>query len=326
MANQKLLKKWHFLSRLARLGLGLGLLIIVAAGLWFIPAAHAATYVVDRFDDNAGATACTAALNDCSLRGAISAANNNPGADTITLPAGTYTLSGSGDDTNGQGDLDIFANPGGGNLTINGAGASVTIINGPTGNDRIFHIQAPGDTVNISGVTIQNGNAPGYGGGIAISNGALNIANSTIYSNTTAMGGGAIAISGDSALNIVNTTIYSNAATGDHDGGGIYNLSRTVTITGSAIYTNTARDGAGIENNDGTVLITNTTIDDNEASQGGGGIVNWSGAVTIANSAFSNNRAGDGGGGILNETSGTLNIANSALSNNYTTRFGGGIS
>src|SRR5262245_23350566 len=34
---------------------------------------------VDRTDDNPAAAACTAAANDCSLRGAISFANLNPG-------------------------------------------------------------------------------------------------------------------------------------------------------------------------------------------------------------------------------------------------------
>src|SRR5262249_51331733 len=55
----------------------------------------------------------------CSLREAVTAANTNSNAhenacnagwfdtDVISLPAGTYTLSGSGDDTNATGDLDV---------------------------------------------------------------------------------------------------------------------------------------------------------------------------------------------------------------------------
>ncbi|HEX8736351.1 MAG TPA: hypothetical protein VF721_13565, partial [Pyrinomonadaceae bacterium] len=55
----------------------------------FISAADAATYVVDRSDDVAGASACTAAANDCSLRGAISNANaNGAGLDTINFNVG----------------------------------------------------------------------------------------------------------------------------------------------------------------------------------------------------------------------------------------------
>ena len=57
---------------------------------------------------------------DCSLREAIQAANTNAavdacnphiGAETITVPAGTYTLSiaGANEDANATGDLDITA-------------------------------------------------------------------------------------------------------------------------------------------------------------------------------------------------------------------------
>ena len=49
------------------------------------------TINVDRTDDAAGASACTAAANDCSLRGAIAFANLSPGT-TINVPAGTYRL------------------------------------------------------------------------------------------------------------------------------------------------------------------------------------------------------------------------------------------
>lgn len=50
--------------------------------------ANAATFTVDRADD-VTATACTAAVNDCSLRGAIANANaNGTGADTINFNVG----------------------------------------------------------------------------------------------------------------------------------------------------------------------------------------------------------------------------------------------
>ena len=56
-----------------------------AAGLLLLPAsADAATYVVDTTSD-APLSACTAAPTDCSLRGAILAANAAPGADRIVF-------------------------------------------------------------------------------------------------------------------------------------------------------------------------------------------------------------------------------------------------
>src|SRR5688572_3800268 len=80
------------------------------------------TSVVDRTDDTnaAAAQACTGAVNDCSLRGAITRANNNatdptnPAANHITVPNGTYllTINGAGGCVNGaesnaNGDLEI---------------------------------------------------------------------------------------------------------------------------------------------------------------------------------------------------------------------------
>ena len=57
--------------------------------LLFVSAAGAATFVVDRSDDVAGAGACTAAANDCSLRGAITNANaNGAEPDTINFNVG----------------------------------------------------------------------------------------------------------------------------------------------------------------------------------------------------------------------------------------------
>jgi CSLREA domain-containing protein len=46
---------------------------------------------------------------DCSLCEAVIAANANPGADDIALPAGNYvlTIGGVGEDTGATGDLDL---------------------------------------------------------------------------------------------------------------------------------------------------------------------------------------------------------------------------
>jgi hypothetical protein len=55
----------------------------------------ATTFDVDRTDDTASASACTAAPNDCSLRGAIIAANADLNADPVTInlqPGTTYNL------------------------------------------------------------------------------------------------------------------------------------------------------------------------------------------------------------------------------------------
>ena len=62
-----------------------------------------------------------------SLRSAIMAADAKAGTNKIILPAGTFTLTiaGAGEDNDATGDLDIN-----GNVTIQGRGASQTIIDG----------------------------------------------------------------------------------------------------------------------------------------------------------------------------------------------------
>ena len=98
--------------------------------LFFVVSANAITFVVnttaDTQDAAAGNGVCADAGGACSLRAAISEANALAGADVITLPAGTYTI------TlvicrmimqNAGGDFDLNTE-----ITINGAGSGTTIV------------------------------------------------------------------------------------------------------------------------------------------------------------------------------------------------------
>src|SRR5689334_1260247 len=89
--------------------------------------AVATIYDVDRTDDDATQTACTAVdANDCTLRGAIIAANTHVGSDVINLGAHTYTLTiantaGTHEDAAAKGDLDVTDD-----VTIAGVSAATT--------------------------------------------------------------------------------------------------------------------------------------------------------------------------------------------------------
>jgi hypothetical protein len=288
-------------------------LLMVVLGVLLVPVAHAATINVtttsDALDAAGGICANMTPLNvtttgdgKVSLREAICAANNNTGADIINLPADTYTLTivGAFENSNVQGDLDILA--AGGDLTIDGAGAGISIIDGDgvVINDRVFHIAPYGGsiTVNISGVTIQNGNTGGGGGGILnVGSGTVNITNSTLSGNQAAgLGGGGIGNTKDGGtVNITNSTLSANQTTAD--GGGIYN-----------------DDG-------GTVNITNSTLSGNQATGGGGGIFNAS-TVTMKNVTIADNAADDDGngtgdgGGVYNFSGGTVNLKNTIVAAN----------
>ena len=156
------------------------------------------------------------------------------------------TIAGTDEDANVTGDLDILES-----VTINGTGASTTIIQAGTigypsgsanGIDRVFHIPGAG-TVNFSGVTIANGKTTDdNGAGIRNNAGTLTLTNSTVSANSSEV-----------------------------SGGGIYYASGTVTLTNSTVTDNyAARTGGGIRNGGGTLNITNSTFSGNTAGDGGG--------------------------------------------------------
>jgi CSLREA domain-containing protein len=300
-------------------------------GLLNVSPAQAATFNVNKTADTADGT-CDA---DCSLREAILAANAAAGADTITLPAGTYTLTIAGvdEDASATGDLDITDD-----LTINGAGAGTTIIQacdssgGPcVGIDRVIHI--PTSTVGLSGVTIRNGNVTSSGGGIFGSTGSsLTLTNSTVTGNTAFDHGGGILI--DGALTLTGSTVSNNTAnsdaSGDGNGGGIYIWpgNNTVTLTNSTISGNSAFFGGGYyTDGSSSVTLTDSTISGNTSSSTGGGIFHNGGTLTLTNTAVSSNTAGASGGGIRLSGGVTASLTGSTVNGNLSsgTNNGGGI-
>src|SRR5579871_1675067 len=106
--------------------------------------AHAAAYVVDTTSD-ANLTACTAAVNDCSLRGAINDATVAGGAvtfdTTVFATAQTITLTSP---------LPFITNSA--TITITGPGAALLTIDG--GNAYQPFETNTGTTVSISNMTI----------------------------------------------------------------------------------------------------------------------------------------------------------------------------
>jgi len=284
---------------------------------------------VDRTDDTAAASACTAALNDCSLRGAVAFANVNPGT-TINVPAGTYQLNiaGTGEGFTGNnsiGDLDIRGN----NTIIVGAGAATTIIQQTTANDRVIEVNPDllsGFNFTISDVTITGGKETTAVGGGGIISGSINnsvtVTNCVITGNsatgTGTLGGGGISHEGGS-LTITGTTFSNNSSSGS--GGGLgYSAgdplirtpsSGTLTISGSTFSGNSASGigggGADLFNfnlGSGTYNISSTTFSNNSASTGrGGAIIVESGPLTLTTSSLTGNTAGVAGGAIYSSGS-----------------------
>lgn len=296
----------------------------------------ATTFVVDRTDDTAAATACTAAPNDCSLRGAVIAANADLGAAPVIInlqAATTYNLNlanATQENAALTGDLDITTSLH--TVTIVGGGSSgpaATIIDAAglnTGSvrDRAFQITGSAVTVTFQNLAIQNGQAADKG----ISGASTN----PTAQNTDRAGGGILNNGG--SLTLDNVIVQSCQALGKGDsvindhttldalGGGVASLTATgnVIITGSALTGNSAAGGDGGNFNNGagsnakggaiyfeggTLNINGSHIDNNSANGGNGGNQDQNGQT---NGGFGGTAQGGGvyvGGGTVsvNDTS-----------------------
>lgn len=300
--------------------------LLVVLSLHF--SVQAATFVVDNeiddIDNTPGDGVCAAEVGGCTLRAAIQEANALPGLDTISITSITCTLSRAGADEDGAatGDLDITDD-----LTITGVSPETSTIDGG-GIDRVLHIHHE-TTVELTALTVQNGNGgDNPGGGGVLNHGNLTLTNSIVSRNTVdvADGGG---ILNDGALTLVNSTVSGNVADDAEKaggGGGISNLG-TLTLTESTISDNRGGDdGGGLhQDHGGTMTLTASTVSGNSAVTGhGGGLAIFSGDLTITNSTISGNRAGSNGGGIWIGGAG-LTMFNSTVSGNCAGVEGGGI-
>ena len=271
--------------------------------------AFVTTLSVDRTDDVAAASACTAAANDCSLRGAVRKANTAAGPDPIVIslkPATTYNLTLSNanqENAAATGDLDITTTQH--SVTIEGGGPSTIIdatgLNGGARRDRVFHVTGANVTAIMRNLTIRNGQAG--------DDGTAGTSTNPTAQNTTRIGGGILNNSGRLTLEKVTVqlchaigkgdSIVNEHTTLDAFGGGLASLagSGDVTITDSTFTGNTASGGSGGNFNNGA----------GSSVKGGsiyfeGGTLNIDGSRILLSSAI----GGNGGNGPGNQQNGGM--------------------
>ncbi len=246
----------------------------------------------------AHAQACTIPSTFATIRAAASSGS----CSFITLTSGTYAES----------NIEVRAN-----VTLQGAGSNVSIINANAGG-RLFTIDA-GATLVLANVQLSNGSADN--GGAIVNNGTLTIQNSTLSNNQATQRGGAIYTTGQTT--ITNTTFTNNSAT--LGGGAIAHAAGDlVVMNGTYVGNKTPGSGAAIYINSGTLNVTNSLFKNNTSSNDGGAI--WTSVPsTVSRSTFQSNRSGGNGGGIeMNNGSGPFNINNSTFISNQAL-FGGAL-
>ena len=249
-----------------------------------------------------------------SLRWAIGQANLNPGADTIILRAGTYTLTipGADENLNVTGDLDVR-----GDLTITGAGAATTVI---SGGGTMAVLQIVLGTSTVSDLTIRDGKTGASGAGIMVDAGArLNLSRAVVSNNVSGSGGGGLYGASGATMVLDHVDILSNSA--DY-GGGIYAYQTTLTISDSSLDGNsTANWGGGVYNDRGAATLARVTVSNNTAGKDGAGIYNsGSGAsLDLSNSTISGNTAVGLAGALFNNRSATITSSTIAFNTAGTT-------
>lgn len=296
------------------------------------PPVAAATFVVnspaDFPDPLPGNGICQTAADNttCTLRAAIMETSALPGADTITLQAGvTYLLTRVNTGADESGGLRILDS-----VTINGAGAGSTIIDGNASviHDSVFRVlkcflgltcdvDHPANVVTLHGVTIRNGDA--VTGGAINNNAVLTIDECTLADNHAAKYGAGI-YNNAGTVTVVRSTISGNTLDpAPGRGAGLYN-SGTMTILDSTVTDNSAVSGGGVSNEGGTLSVVDSTISGNFADGDGGGIYSTAttglyNATIVENLANADNADSAAGGGVA-MAGGTLTFANSIIANN----------
>ena len=296
--------------------------------------ALAGTWYVDGVNGDDGNNCKTKATACATIGHAISLAASG---DTIEIAAATY-----------QENLSIPFN-----LTLNGAKAATTIVDGGANGDgnnggTVFTV-GTGISLTLSNLTIRHGNG-GFGntgGGGIVNSGMLTVNRSNFYVNTAVSGGAILntgtavisntdfsgnsplffghsascgAIDNRSSMTITTSTFFNNFANNNGTAGGAICNGGTMAITDSTFSTNSSQGnnsgvGGAIYTYAGTLTVTNSTFSQNSATSSGGAIYSGGGTVEISNSTFGNSFVSIGGGGELANAGGSFLIQNSIVAN-----------
>lgn len=229
---------------------------------------------------------------------------------------------------------------GSGGAVFNNAGtlmAMSTTFTDNSANRAGGAIEARGGTTTLVDTDFDRndtGSAPGNGGAFHISgSGSASITNGTVTNNTaTAEGGGFWNNTG--TMTISGTVFTGNIAQGDdadNGGGALYNNGGRMEVVGATITDNEATgisgSGGGILNNGGRLIVMSSTVSRNIAPRAGGGVEDASGTTVLIMSTFEENaataNANPGNGGAVHSGGGTVVVAGGTFADNDAVQGGG---
>jgi hypothetical protein len=242
------------------------------------------------------ATASAATLNVCSsctyttISDALDAAAEG---DTIEVAAGTYSESI---------DLDF-------DVTLTGAGASVTEITGPSDVISITDV-----TATVTGFTV----TPTSNRGFDVDGSTVVLDDVIVSGGASVSDGGGMRITSTSDVTITNAIFDNNVADVEDYGGHIYVTGSTLSLDGVEFLGGEALGGGALYANSATVTIANSTFEGNDGVgtadiDGFGAAIGGSTVdMTITNTTFDGNALdsadGQGRGGAIALYTSTLSL------------------
>jgi len=311
------------------------LLFVLTLSLFCGGKAHAATIDAATGNDE------TVVNSNCSLSEAITNINAGDATaypectgigvfgtdDTITIPAGTVTLTS---------DLPQINIPDGSGVTIAGAGRNDTLVDG-SDLYAIFTVSGgTGSDFTISDLSVAR-NGEDASAAIFISSGnimdSISISNLRAYNNTLSTARGGIGISSANNISVEQTEIDHNSTGMNQvaaglmiasNGVGTINLDQLNVHDNASVVGANALPGLLVIDNAGSqqINLLNSTVYNNESDfVGSVELVSQGGEVNVANVTVANNQSAELGGLILYSIGGdwSFSVNNSTISNNIAT-------
>ncbi len=273
----------------------------------------------------------------CSLRAAVLLANKDFAADiglwdVIDVPAGDFKLNPSVGDSLYLDEI--------GELSIDGAGASKSIIDGKSLDflQELFYADGAGESMSFNGLEFKGGYESGDAGAIWIpTNDSAVITNCSFVDDYSEFDGGAIYADAGAELTVANSSFAGNGTnyaggaiyddswsgltlTGDTFTGNLVEATSAESDSGGAVYSvgplyldhdsfvsNDAYGDGGAVYADSELNASNDTFNHNHSADYNGGAIYSNQSLVLDNSKLTSNAAGDSGGAIYDNYSSTLN-------------------